>query len=153
MPKSSCQDYFLRLLSRREYTAWELRRKAQDKGYESQEITEAIDYLQSKDYQSDKRFIEDLISSSQGKYGKPVIMNKCLQKGISRDLFAEVWSETAEDLPDNQLEDLKAKAMRKYKITDFNDLDPKTKNKLCNFLSYRGFNPFELIQQWSSDSF
>ncbi|MEC4986163.1 MAG: regulatory protein RecX [Oscillatoria sp. PMC 1068.18] len=151
MPKSACQDYFLRLLSRREYTAWELQRKAKEKGYEPQEITEAIDYLQSRDYQSDKRFVEDLISSSQGKYGKPVVMNKCLQKGVSRDLFTEVWSETTDDLLDNELEELKAKAMRKYKITDFHNLDPKTKNKLCNFLSYRGFNPFEVIQRWSSD--
>ena len=47
--------------------------------------------------------------------------------------------------------DLKAKVMQKYKLTEFSNLDPKTKRKVCNFLQYRGFNPFYLLSQWQQE--
>ncbi len=41
--------------------------------------------------------------------------------------------------------------MRKYKITDFQEIDPKTKSKLFNYLQYRGFNPYQVLSQWQSE--
>jgi len=147
----TCLDYFYQLLSRREYSAYELTKKAQEKGFELQDITESIQELQSKDYQSDTRLVESMIASYQGKYGKSVIKRKCREKGIAADLFEEVWQSQAEGEETGELDDLKAKVMRKYKINDFLSIEPKTKAKLWNYLQYRGFNPSEVLAQWQRE--
>lgn len=146
-----CLDFFYRLLARREYTAYELIKKAKEKDFNEEEINQALSDLQQKDYQSDIRFITNLITSCQGKYGKGVIKRKCLEKGISSDLFEEVWESENENKDDEEIENLdvlKAKVMRKYKINDFGNIEPKTKAKLWNYLQYRGFNPREILEQW-----
>ncbi|MCA1994363.1 MAG: recombination regulator RecX [Coleofasciculus sp. S288] len=150
----TCIDYFYKLLARREYSAYELSQKAREKGFEQSEIAEAIQELQSKDYQSDTRFVESMITSYYGKYGKAVIKRKCREKGIDADLFEQVWqsqTESEESEETGQLDDLKAKVMRKYKIDSFLSIEPKTKAKLWNYLQYRGFNPYEVLAQWQRE--
>jgi len=149
----TCIDYFYRLLSRKDYSAYELLKKGQSKGFELNEVTEAIDQLQIKGYQSDTRLVENSIASSQGKYGKFAVKRKCREKGIDAEVFEQAWMAQSEDNEDGenvQLDDLKAKVMRKYKIDDFKDIDRKTKAKLFNYLQYRGFNPFEVLEQWQN---
>ena len=144
-------DYFYRLLSRRDYSAYELTKKAREKGFGSSEITDAIQELQSKDYQSDTRFVESMITSYQGKYGKSVIKRKCREKGISAEVFEQIWQLQPESEEIGELDDLKGKVMRKYKIDDFLVIEPKTKAKLWNYLQYRGFNPSEILAQWQRE--
>lgn len=151
---SSCIDYFYNILSRRDYSAAELRKKAQEKGFEPSEVLEAIDYLQEMGAQSDSKLTANLISSYIRKYGKSVIRRKCLEKGISVDLFEQAWNEHLEQMEGeetDQLAGLKAKVMRKYSIDTFRRLDPKTKSKLWSYLQYRGFNPFELLETWQRE--
>jgi regulatory protein len=147
----TCLDYFYQLLSRRDYSAYELTKKAREKGFEQDEITEAIQELQAKDYQSDTRLVESMISSYQGKYGKSVIKRKCREKGINADVFEEIWEAQIDEEQTGELDDLKAKVMRKYKIDDFLEIDAKTKAKLWNYLQYRGFNPSEVLTQWQRE--
>ncbi len=147
----TCIDYFYRLLSRREYSAYELTKKAQEKGFETSEITEAIQELQSKDYQSDTRLVESMIASYQGKYGKSLIKRKCREKGISANVFDQIWESQTEAEETGELDNLKAKVMRKYKIDDFLSIEPKTKAKLWNYLQYRGFNASEVLAQWQRE--
>lgn len=146
-----CIDYFYQLLSRREYSAYELTKKAKEKGFEQNDITEALQELQSKAYQSDTRLVESMISSYQGKYGKSVIKRKCREKGINADVFEQIWESQAESEEPGELDDLKAKVMRKYKIDDFFSIESKTKRQLWNYLQYRGFNPSELLTQWQRE--
>jgi regulatory protein len=147
----TCLDYFYKLLARRDYSAYELTKKAREKGFELQDITEAIEELQSKDYQSDTRLVESMIASYHGKYGKSVIKRKCREKGIPGDLFEEIWQSQTGEEETGELDDLKAKVMRKYKIDDFLAIEPKTKAKLWNYLQYRGFNPSEVLAQWQRE--
>lgn len=147
----TCLDYFYQLVSRRDYSTYELTKKGKEKGFEQDEITEAIQELQSKDYQSDTRLVESLISSYQGKYGKSVIKRKCREKGINADVFEEIWESQIDDEQTGELDDLKAKVMRKYKIDDFLAIEVKTKAKLWNYLQYRGFNPNEVLTQWQRE--
>ena len=148
-----CSDYFLLLLARREYSVKELITKGKQKGFEHSEIIDTINELQIKDYQSDIRLVALIISSSQGKYGKPVVKRKCLEKGIAADVFEQVWMEQVEQVESErgELSDLKAKIMRKYKFENFQNIDPKIKAKLVNYLKYRGFNAFELLNQWQRE--
>jgi regulatory protein len=147
----TCLDYFYQLLSRRDYSAYELTKKAREKGFEQDEISEAIEELQSKDYQSDTRLVESMITSYQGKYGKSVIKRKCREKGINADVFEEIWESQIDQEQTGELDDLKAKVMRKYKIDDFLVIEAKTKAKLWNYLQYRGFNPSEVLTQWQRE--
>jgi regulatory protein len=146
-----CLNYFNQLLSRREYSVYELTTKGKEKGFEEDDINAAISNLQSQGYQSDIRLIESAIASYAGKYGKTVIKRKCAEKGIDREVFEEVWQAQVDEGTEDDLGKLKAKVMRKYKITDFHRIDPKTKGKLWNYLQYRGFNPGEVIHQWQEE--
>lgn len=147
----TCLDYFYYLLSRREYSAYQLTQKAKEKKFEQSEITQALEELQSKDYQSDTRVVESMIASYQGKYGKSMIKRKCREKGITADLFDQIWEAQTEEEDTENLDDLKAKVMRKYKIDDFFAIEPKTKSKLWNYLQYRGFNPSQVLTQWQRE--
>jgi regulatory protein len=150
----SCLDYFYFLLSRKDYSASELRKKGQEKGFDNEEILEAIAQIQDRGYQSDTRLVANSIASAAGKYGKSAVKRKCLQKGIASDLFEEVWeSELSENLDSEteKLAGLKAKVMRKYKIDAWDKVDQKTKGKVLNYLQYRGFNAFEIWRQWQTE--
>jgi len=147
----TCLDYFYKLLARRDYSSYELNKKGREKGFEESEIAEALHDLQSKDYQSDARVVESMISYYQGKYGKSVIKRKCREKGISADVFEEIWESQPVEEETGELDELKAKVMRKYKIEDFFSIEPKTKAKLWNYLQYRGFNPNDVLAQWQRE--
>jgi regulatory protein len=147
----TCGDYFLRLLARRDYSVNELLKKGREKGFEQSEIAEAIDAVQQKGYQSDIRVVNSIINSSKGQYGKAALKRKCLEKGIAADVFEQVWMEQTESDSTESLSELKAKVMRKYKLSSFQYIDPKTKAKLLNYLQYRGFNPFEVLDQWKNE--
>ena len=114
-------------------------------------IIDALNDIQLKGYQSDTRLAANIISSTTGKYGKSVVKRKCLEKGIAADVFEQNWLEQAETEETGELVSLKAKVMRKYKIDDFHQIEPKTKAKLWNYLKYRGFNPFEVLEQWQRE--
>ncbi|MCP2729092.1 regulatory protein RecX [Limnofasciculus baicalensis] len=144
-------DYFYKLLSRREYSVRELTQKAQAKGFDLQEIAKSIEDLQEQNYQSDSRVVESLITSYHGKYGKSLIKRKCLEKGINSDLFEEIWASQTEEEDTGELDELKAKVMRKYKIDNFRSIEQKTKVKLWNYLQYRGFNPGQVLAQWQRE--
>lgn len=144
----TCIDYFYKLLSRREYSVRELTQKAQSKGFELQEIANSIEDLQQQNYQSDTRVVESLITSYHGKYGKSVIKRKCMEKGINLDLFEEIWESQIKEEDTGELDQLKAKVMRKYKIDDFRAIDQKIRVRLWNYLQYRGFNPGEVLARW-----
>jgi len=145
----TCQTYFNLLLSRREYSVKELEKKAREKGFSPEEITEAIARLQDLGYQSDRRLATALIESGKGKYGKAGIRRKCLSKGITPETFEQAWDEQAEP-PDDlaETQDLQAKVERKYKITDWDNLDPQTQAKVYRYLQYRGFNASEVLAYW-----
>jgi regulatory protein len=145
----NCQDYFLYLLSRQEYSARDLSVKGQKKGFDPELITATIDRLQQQGYQSDARLVSTLISASQGKYGKNVVKRKCFEKGIDLELFDRVWEETVDvEESTSSLWQLKDKVMRKYHLNDWQNIDPKTKAKVWRYLQYRGFNPGDLLEQW-----
>lgn len=145
----TCQTYFNLLLSRRDYSVKELEKKGQEKGFPFEEITEAIAHLQSLGYQSDRRLANTLIESGKGKYGKSAIRRKCLSKGITPEIFEQAWNEQPE-LPDDlaETQDLQAKVARKYKITNWANLDPQTQGKVYRYLQYRGFNASEVLEYW-----
>lgn len=146
----TCLNYFLWLLSRREYSQHELEQKALAKNFETVDIERAIAYVQENNYQSDERVITSLINSYTGKYGKSVIKQKCTSKGIKADLFEEIWQKSVDQEEVEDLSNLKAKLARKYHIENWQTIDQATRRKIYQYLQYRGFHPQILMQQWQN---
>ena len=55
------RDRALGLLSRREHSARELKRKLQQKGVTAEEAVDVVDEMGERNYQSDARFAESLV--------------------------------------------------------------------------------------------
>ena len=76
--------YVMNLLSRREYSEFELRCKMQEKAFTEEEIEQAIAHCQQKNWQNDQRFTESYLHSrSQRGYGLQRIKQELRQlKGV-----------------------------------------------------------------------
>lgn len=74
--KYTAVNYLLYLLSKRDYSEQELRRKLQQKEYNTEEIEQAIEKAQSNNWQSDERFCWPLFATEHCKVSDPDAYNK-----------------------------------------------------------------------------
>ncbi|HHE9089725.1 TPA: recombination regulator RecX [Haemophilus influenzae] len=133
-------NYIVNLLSRREYSEFELRNKMQEKNFSEEEIDEVLSRCQAKNWQSDRRFSENYLNSrAQKGYGVGRIRQELRQlKGVSSDIIDEVlmeseidWYEMAENL------------LRK-KFPNYNEQQtPKMKQKIWQYMLSHGFRSDE----------
>ena len=84
----NCYDKALSLLALREHSVEEMKQKLLSKGYNKNEIEEAVKRLIDENYLSDSRFCQGYIRSRLKKNpeGKAVLVLRLKQKGISSDL-------------------------------------------------------------------
>jgi len=141
------QSYLLFLLSTRDYTQNELQSKSRQKGYESQEIEEVIAWLTQQNYINDQRYAENLIQAHTQTHGVLWLQHKLKSKGIT-DEVTELC--LAEQRHSTQLNDsLKSMVETKYKVEDWNEIDPKTLQRIIGYISRRGFtNAWEMVKGW-----
>ncbi len=160
MSKQNPLQYLLELLAKRDYSLAMLLQKISLKEYDQAEVTEAIKYLTAKNFINDLRIAENYIAFYYKTKGKNWIRQKCKVKGICESDFELAWEKYQQDLlhdheigdPEiNQFLELKQKVMQKYKLANFANLEPKLKQKIYNYLIYRGFNPQELLENWKND--
>jgi regulatory protein len=103
-PPKPPRDRALGLLSRREHSARELKRKLQQKGVAGDEASEVVAELSVRDWQSDARFAESLVRRrALDGYGPQRIRAELASHGIVREAAsaaidsAEIdWSAIAE---------------------------------------------------------
>ena len=130
----SAKSVAVRLLSRREHSAFEIRDKLQKRDFDENEIAQAIVELQQGGWLSDERFAEAYIRMRQLKGFGPVrIAMELNERGVDECIVDEylhaddeVWQQT-----------LVQQYQKKYKnkvIEGYND-----KAKRIRFLQYRGF--------------
>jgi regulatory protein len=88
-PPPNARDSALKLLSRREHSARELKRKLIDRGVEETDADAAIETLSSRGFQSDDRYAEQLVRTriAQG-YGPLRIEAELKMAGLSGDQIA-----------------------------------------------------------------
>ena len=84
----NCYDKALSLLALREHSVEEMKQKLLSKGYNKNEIEEAVKRLIDENYLSDSRFCQVYIRSRLKKNpeGKSLLILRLKQKGISSDL-------------------------------------------------------------------
>tara|TARA_Y100001958_G_scaffold122376_1_gene89653 strand:+ start:527 stop:988 length:462 start_codon:yes stop_codon:yes gene_type:complete len=121
-------------LSIREHSQLELRNKLSDKGYNNDEIFDAINEFVSKDIQSDLRFTEEFIRSRLKKNKGPrLITSELINRGISESIISNKLSE----IPESEWHKLAAAALAK-KLNTFTSTI-HNEEKIYSFLISRGF--------------
>ena len=135
MASMSAKSVAVRLLSRREHSALEIRDKLKKRDFDEHEIEQAIIELQQGGWLSDERFAEAYIRMRQQKGFGPVrIAIELNERGVE-EAIVDNYLHT-DDVSWQQI--LQQQYQKKYKdksITDYND-----KAKRIRFLQYRGFS-------------
>ena len=83
----ACRDKALEYLARREHTAFELRRKLSAKGFEAEQISWALGYLEERDCLSELRYARAYIESRQRRNpeGRILLSRRLSAKGVGRE--------------------------------------------------------------------
>ncbi len=88
------RQWLLALLSRREYSALELKQKLKQKGASAEQITELLDWAQQRDYQNELRYARMQVNAKLHKgYGWFYISQFCAQQGINKELQQQLLEE------------------------------------------------------------
>jgi regulatory protein len=127
-------DTAVRMLARREHSAFEIRRKLKQKGLAKPEIEEAVARLQEEGLLSDARYAESYINGRMGKgYGPVRIALELRERGVAESDFGSYlhagnldWWSVLETVYD-----------KKYGGTPCSDYREKAKR--ARYLQYRGF--------------
>ena len=142
-PKPKAHVRALRWLSRRDYSAVELRARLEAEDYSSEEIEQALDWLQSSQWQSDDRFAASLARRRSGAYGTRLIRAELQQHQVS----SEAITEALDCLEQSDVERASAwleKRMRGHPLT------PENQAKWFRALLARGFRSDDIKAAFSS---
>ena len=134
LTKSETKEKALRLLEFRSHSEYELRTKLRDKGAESDDIDEVVEFLTEYGFLDDLKYAcskaRDL--SNLKKYGKIRIAAELRAKGISSDIVSEAISELEAD----EKEMLIPLVMKKIG----GDFERKNTEKVIRYFASRGYN-------------
>ncbi len=137
----SAKSVAVRLLSRREHSAFEIRDKLLKRDFEESEIDQAILELKQGGWLSDERFAEAYIRMRQQKGFGPIrIAIELNERGVNESIVVACLGESDESWQQT----LEQQYLKKYNnkpVEDYND-----RAKRIRFLQYRGF-PLDAIYQ------
>ena len=137
----SAKSTAVRLLSRREHSAFEIRDKLHKRDFDEAEIEQAIIELQQGDWLSDERFTEAYIRMRQLKGFGPIRISIELNERGVNESIVDHYLQSSDESWQQTLEQQYQKKYRNRSIEDYND-----KAKRIRFLQYRGF-ALDLIYQ------
>jgi regulatory protein len=122
------------MLARREHSAFEIRRKLQQKDIAAAEIEDAVEHLQREGLLSDERYAESYINMRRGKgYGPLRIALELRERGVAESDYGQFLF--ADDM--DWWSVLKAAYEKKYGKTRCADYQEKARR--MRYLQYRGF--------------
>ena len=124
-------------------TKYEVRLKLKEKDFTEDIIDEVINILEKEEYLNDRLYCEVFIEDKKqlNGYGKNKIKSLLIQKGISKSVFEDFLDEFEyEEEFDNALK----MGIKKLNLLSNEEDVFKKKQKLINYLAYRGFS-FDVI--------
>lgn len=135
---SKCKETALRIIERSYKTEKEMQNKLIEKGYDSESVGIAINFLKEYNFINDNNYVKMYIKDRISTQGKQKIKYSLIRKGISDDIIEEF-------LEDIESEDEKSAAIelakKKYKSISRIETDRfKLWNKLCRYLVGRGYD-------------
>lgn len=130
----SAKSVAVRLLSRREHSAFEIRDKLAKREFDDEEITQAIAELIKGGWLSDERFAEAYIRMRQLKGFGPIRIAMELNERGVKESIVETYLHPQEAIWRQSLVQQYQKKYKNKAIEDYND-----KARRIRFLQYRGF--------------
>jgi len=128
----------MNLLTKREYTTEQLKKKLREGLYPQKIIDQALEYVASFHYTDDLRYATDYITYHEKDRSKRRVMQDLMAKGISAEIFEQAWAlwEEQGGVQDelSMIQSLLAK--RHY---DPEEADYKETQKIFGWLVRKGF--------------
>jgi regulatory protein len=135
-PPHSSRSYAVWLLSKREYSAATLRQKLLTRGYSAEETDEAMQFVQTNNYQSDERYAGMKARSTAHRAGNRKISMALAQKGIDENTAKEQIAELA---PEEERA-VQAAISKFSRHVSAEGMTADLQKKVWRFLGYRGFS-------------
>lgn len=141
-PAATVEIAAVRLLSIREHSRHELRRKLRARRHDSDLIERVLDDLECRNLLSDARFVESYVTARSRKgYGPLRIRAELTERGVAMDVVGD-WLDRGEIDWSELLADV---AGRKFGDRPADDLRDLTRR--ARFLEQRGF-PVSLVRRY-----
>ncbi|MDF1678236.1 MAG: regulatory protein RecX [Legionellaceae bacterium] len=130
-------DVAVRLLSQREHSAHELRKKLKQRGFSNDKIDDILDTCLQLDLQSDARFTEMLCRSRLNRGYGPLVMQQLLrQAGVAPSVVTRALEQLETEV--DWL--LAVRSVWQKKFRGNTDTSARARQKQQQFLRYRGFS-------------
>ena len=141
----AAEHYALKLLTLREHSVLELRRKLERKGYTDHEIIPLLNKLKHEGWQDDSRFAKAYTYSRQTRgYGPLRVQKELNERGIAEEIIHAVVDEQAHEWIET-LAKICSKKFGSVLATDFAE-----RAKQFRFLQNKGFNHWH-IKEWLNE--
>jgi regulatory protein len=133
-------DCCLRVLTLRDHSEGELRRKLSGKGFEEPEIEDGIRRVKELGYLDDLRFARSFASSAlrNGRGVGPRLKLELARRGVAADIVGRVLGELAEEYSEREL--LAQMMERRYPGFDAATASDKEKRRIVGYLQRKGFS-------------
>jgi len=144
LPKR-CKLRAMHLLEKRSYTRYKLEQKLKEGMYPGVIIKEALDYVESFHYVDDELYTRDYILSEMFSRSENDIIQRLLQRGISKDIYYKVKESLEEDglLSDDREKSKIEKLLIKKGFKQ--DLDYHEKQKIFAYLYRKGYDKEKIM--------
>lgn len=135
-------NYALWMIGRSQKTESEVRKKLREKKYQAEAIDAIIERLYQYKYLDDENYA---ILYAQDSYnfnnlGRQGIQRKMYAKGFSSDIIQEALDQVFNQ--DREIEEDRVREIAYQRVRGMKNLEPeKAYNRLCGFLSRKGFSP------------
>ena len=140
MRRGSAFDCSLRVLSLRDHSEAELRRKLKEKGYEQPQIEESVARLKLLGYLDDIRFAR-LFASSAMRNGRGYggrLKLELARRGVAQETAAAVLAELGEEFSESEL--LAQMIARRFAGFDPALATEKERRRVIGYLQRKGFS-------------
>jgi regulatory protein len=137
----------LRILTRRDYSEAELRKRLIDRDYDSEAIEETIKRCLELGYLDDVRYAQTRATSlmQQGKAVGRRLLLDLRQRGINEDLAQQALEKALETCSEDQL--LNELLARKFPDFNYSSAPAKERRRVVHFLQRRGFAISQIMEQ------
>ena len=143
----------LRLLTGRDYSQAELRRRLLNKGFDQTRIDAALQRCLELGYLDDARYALHRATSlmNQGRAVGPRILVDLRQRGISEELACQALDKAREVCDEEQL--LASLLQRRFPNFSYSSAPDKERRRVVHFLQRRGFSISHIMDQLKRKGF
>jgi len=143
----------LRLLTGRDYSQAELRRRLLDKGFDPTRVDETLQRCLELGYLDDARYALHRATSlmTQGRAVGPRILADLRQRGISEELACQALDQAREACDEEEL--LTSLLQRRFPDFSYSSAPAKERRRVVHFLQRRGFSIGRIMDQLTRKGF